>query len=232
MRKTDWRKSEVELGKVVVKYLRDYHWDVYQEVQVEEGGRVADIVGVRGNITWIIECKTSMNLGVIEQASGWKPYGTYISICIPEIHRWNKNARNGVFGKEVCRMFGIGCLELDKLGGVKETVRPELRRWADSKDLISRLCEEQKTWALAGAKGGHFTPFKLTCKLIRNYVRQNQGCKLREVIDSIKHHYASPASAYSSLKKLIEENIIKGVYFGYVNKELRVFVDEDFVEEL
>ena len=61
--------KELELAKSVVEWLQDQHWEVYQEVQ--RYSTTADIVAVQGPLVWVVECKTSLSIGVMLQASRW-----------------------------------------------------------------------------------------------------------------------------------------------------------------
>ena len=45
-----WPASEQDLASRVVEYFQAERWDVYQEVQVWQGGAVADIVVKRGPV--------------------------------------------------------------------------------------------------------------------------------------------------------------------------------------
>ena len=73
--------KEADLAKVVVSWLNEQHWDVYQEVQIHGFGGVADIVAVQGPLVWVIECKTSLSLTVMEQASVWRVH--FRSVAVP-----------------------------------------------------------------------------------------------------------------------------------------------------
>ena len=51
--------SEQDLAAIVVGWLTERGWDVYQEVAIM--GKVADIVAVRGPCVWIVECKVRLD---------------------------------------------------------------------------------------------------------------------------------------------------------------------------
>ena len=82
-----WPKSEVELARPVVAWLRLQRWEVYQEVQMGNGGPVADIVARLGNLYWVVECKTKFGLAVMDQAHGWLGYAHLVSVAVPVLHR-------------------------------------------------------------------------------------------------------------------------------------------------
>jgi hypothetical protein len=152
-------KSETDLARQVVLWLQDQNWEVYQEVDM---GGVADIVAVQGPLTWVIECKLSMGIALMEQAAGWIGQANYVSVAIPYV-------RHNVFCRRVLKWLGIGILEVaadtsyrtDQHGSaVKEETRPRLSRKVKGK-LRAALCEAHKTYAEAGNnQGRRWSPFK------------------------------------------------------------------------
>jgi len=43
-------KSEVELAEIIIQYLKELGWEIYQEVQIASFGNTADIVAVKNNL--------------------------------------------------------------------------------------------------------------------------------------------------------------------------------------
>jgi len=105
--KKKWPESEEELAKVFLEWISDSKWDIYQEVEFL--GRVADIVLLRDNLVWVVECKTSLSLALMEQANSWIGYANYTSILIPRARR--RANRGHFFGRQVLKDLGIGVLE-------------------------------------------------------------------------------------------------------------------------
>lgn len=194
-------KSEIELAAQVVTWLVDLKYEVYQEVQFELYGRVADIVAVQGNILWVIEAKKSMTFKVIEQAEYWKSFAHYSAVAVPSSRR--------KLAPRVCEWLGIGVLEVGC--NVFETVPPRLNRNALTHYLRDCLSPELKTYAMAGSQSGHWTPFKSTCDNIREKVNKKPGITMKELMDGLNHHYASSASARSAIGRWAAEGIIQGV---------------------
>ena len=223
--------SETEIARCVIDYLESIGWDIYQEVSVYSGGRVADIVGIMNNRTWVVETKTSFNLSVIEQANDWKRTSNYVSVAIP----FGKRRGGRSFAEFVCRKFGIGVIYVEKgYDGfsIRSIDDPELRRFndgsgrkfflRDNRTLRDALCVEQKTFALAGnANGKYWTPFKATCKRVFEYIKNNQGCNLKDIVSSIDHHYANDRSAYGSLIHWIAEGKVDGLIIDTTKKPYR-----------
>jgi hypothetical protein len=46
---------------------------------------------------------------------------------------------------------------------------------------------------------------------VRKHVAKNPGASIRDVVDGIKHHYQTDATARSSIAKWIEAGKVKGV---------------------
>lgn len=99
--------KETELAQPVVEWLESQHWDVYQEVECPGG--YADIVAVRDNYLWIIECKTSFSLKVVEQAMGRRAH--FRSIAIPKTR--GSLSENGI-EYDLLRIYQIGALVVSK----------------------------------------------------------------------------------------------------------------------
>lgn len=201
-------ESEADLAEVVVRYLTDFGWDVYQEVELHN---IADVVAVNDRIVWVIETKRTFGLGVLSQAQQWLRYANRVSIGVPVARR--SDARN--FGEYTARAFGIGVLQVSgpNIDQVSETVRPKLQRFK-AKRIRSVLCPEQKTFAKAGnAERKRWTPFKQTCERLRREVARSRDglIPLKTLIEKVDHHYASATSARGSLKKMIEEGVIDGL---------------------
>ena len=198
--------SEAELAEVIVRYLIDFGWDVYQEVELHG---IADIVAINDQITWVIETKRTFGLGVLSQANQWARVSNKVSIGIP-IARMS-HARS--FGEHVARNLGIGVFQVSgtNIDQVREVVRPTLRRFKVQR-LRAALCSEQKTFAKAGnAERRRWTPFKQTCDRLRREVDRSGSLPLKDLIARVDHHYASAMSARGSLKKLIEDGVIDGL---------------------
>lgn len=211
-----WPKSELELAQEVVRYLQDDGWEVYQEVQILAGCGIADIVAKKGQILWFIECKRSLELNLIAQASEWKDHGDYVSIAVPRLKR--RSSRKGrSFAYKILQWQGIGAFELYKSRGhrgqegeiyVEERLEPALQAESHfKKTALAKLHESMKDFAKAGnANGNRWTPFKQTCLNLTEYVVQNPGCYLSDAMKSIPHHYRSDVVAIARMAKNIRQN--------------------------
>ena len=96
-------QPETILAELVVNWLESQKWDVYQEVQIETYGKIADIVAVLGNLVWIIECKKSLSLSVMEQAYRWRRYANFTSVAVQR----RKGTEGRVFATKVLSKFNM-----------------------------------------------------------------------------------------------------------------------------
>lgn len=209
--------TEKDLAAIVVSDLKEQGWEIYQEV--ETGWGRADIVAKNGNILWIIECKMSFSLAVIEQA--WNHIRShrshFVSVAVPKV--------KGYFAEEICKRFGIGILSVNcRSEDVHEKARPNFYRKASGLELH----EEQKTWCVAGSQscGGHYTPFKGTVRDLVNLVRKHpEGLLFADAIKKIDYHYSSFGTAKACLSKFIG-GVIPNLRLETIDKKLYVFLNE------
>jgi hypothetical protein len=229
-KKHNWPEKETDLAEVVIEWLRKDGWEVYEEVspfvkktngkgyRSLDSGR-ADIVAVKRGIykhtdlVWIIECKRSMTLELIEQGERWKHHAHFVSICVPEKQR----SSNQQFGERICRSYGLGVLVANGPVGtsyahVRQAVSPALNRHSNAKDFASCLNDQMNKFGKAGASGQYWTPFKQTSYEIQRIVSENPGIAFKEMMKLLKHHYASDASARASIPEYIVKGIIPGVH--------------------
>ena len=196
--------KETELAKPVIEWLTDQHWEIYQEVQFDGGGTVADIVAVRNGIIWIIETKTSYGFAVLEQARRWSVH--YRSIAIP----WAREPRNYLVARDY---YLVGVIEVHMRkdwyeGAYVDEVIPaplQRRNHVYAKRHISSLLELHKTFSPAGSSGRqHLTPYKNTMLAVRNVIETNPGCTIKFLFEKLgPMHYASAVSFKGNLVKAL-----------------------------
>ena len=205
---------ETDLASVLVSHFDLSGWDVYQEVAVHGG--VADIVAVRGKLIWVVETKMTLSLAVMEQAYGWIGHAHFVSVAIP----YKKHRSH--FAHRILRDYGIGLFLISSYAGVQEVIDPRFFR--KTTDVVRRnLCEEQKTFAPAGSKNGHWTPFKQTVRTVLDFVRRNPGATFTEMIGAISTHYRTKQSARANLLHWIESGVIRGVDLERVGKSILLY---------
>lgn len=194
------KMKETEIGEVIVAWLLESHWDVYQEVQFSRLGGVADIVAVRHGIIWIIETKVSYTMDVLQQASRWMAH--YRSVGVPQcLDRFGRD-----YGVAE-RYYRVGVLEVSPGKKVDEKVDAPVitnnHKWA--KRLMENLTEDHKTFAKAGSPAGsHLTPYKSTMMAIRKVVENNPGCTIKFLYEQLgSMHYSSKESFKGSVSKCL-----------------------------
>lgn len=206
------KQTEAQLGEGVVRWLEDLKLDVYQEVELKWTGGRCDVVAIRDERwVWTIELKMRFGLEVLAQAERWLRcgYAHRSSIAIP-----TPPATDALrLGMQIADTLGVGILVCGgEFGPVNELMAPRFLRAPQSGALLSALEEGHKTAAKAGTNGGgHWTPFRSTCRALSEFVAANPGAKLKDAIDGIKHHYASNASARAHLSHWIDRGLVEAV---------------------
>ena len=208
--------KEVDLAARVMDWLKLEGWDVHQEVWG------ADIVAVKNATSWIIECKLGLGLDVLGQAYDWTTRNgkrqavNLVSVAV----RSGKWCRSRQFGQQVAEHYKIGVIEVgrdseptwDDGVGVMQVVHPECFIVDPARDIRQALCEETRTFGIAGSPGGAcWTSFKATAKQVVEYVTAHPGCTTREIVDNIEHHYASDYGARSAIVDSVRRRWITGI---------------------
>jgi hypothetical protein len=204
--------KEVELAEKVVAWLEVQHWDVYQEVQLDTFDRTADIVALSGNLLWVIECKTSLSLALLEQAIRWRGYANFISIATP-------NPKRGSRGSDAAKLFlnhfGIGKITVRNRNydavSQDHNCKPKLIRQRSNK-LFNAITEHHKTWAKAGnCEGIRWTPFQQTCYELEKIVKQDPGMCFKSAMNLLSHHYNKDSTARACMLRYLHKGIVAGV---------------------
>lgn len=170
------------------------------------------------------------------QANRWLGRAHWVSIAFPIISTYRSMTDGRRFAMTVLEERGIGTIVVNG-GNTPPTVnkyqgtraRMLRRPFPDAIRFIrNNLKEEQRSFAQAGSRGGaHWTPYKQSCIRIEQYVRNNNGCGLKEVIDELgKLHYANPSSARHSLSAMARGGHIPGVVARKQDGKLRLFTGE------
>ena len=205
---------EVDLAKsIVAHFSKDF--EVYQEVKACSS-RVIDIVVRRGSSLMAIETKVTLNMKLWEQAFKNKKWCGYSYIAIPQ-NVFNKSLRKMISG--ISKGLNIGVIVVDFDGNVSEQFKPV----EDIPAQTLKLYDEQKSFALAGSGGvPYFTPFKKTVSEIKKYLGKHGKSELVTVMYSIDHHYKTPQSAISSIRKHVLKGAIKGIVLLEDGKYLKL----------
>jgi len=210
-----WPPSESELAAVVVRWLREQEWEVFQEVQATRGGRRADIVAKRGRLLWAIEAKRSLSLALLEQGVSWQWRAHHVSVAFPL-------GKGRGMGLAVCKWKGLGALAVTE-DRVVERLAPRLNRRIGG-HLADVLVPQQADYAPAGNAGGAFwSPFKETCQNVLAFVREHPGCTSKELVEGVDHHYHSSATARSALLHWVGAGKIPGIRVEVEKRRARYY---------
>lgn len=234
MAKSGCFDSEEAMAAAVVAYLRDLQWEIYQEVQIYSGSPRADIVAKQGPVLWVVECKRRLSLDLLGQVFHWRGYAHYVSIATessrpnPGSHRRRRSYQTDVFLQTVFEDHGIGWLTADARdeGRIQEIHKPKLRRQIMGR-LGDSLRPEHQTFAPAGnARADYWSPFQQTCRELAIFVAKHPGCSLKDAVAMVDHHYASPASAVSSLRHWLSEGKVKGIRVEREGRRIALYTEE------
>lgn len=198
-------KGEEDVAQQVIAWLEAQRWDVYQEVAPHGGGTsAADIVAVRCGLVWVIECKTSLSLAVMAQASRWTVH--LRSIAVPLA---NRGSDERALAESICRgHLRVGVLYVGANGVQERVPAPLMRHYhAGALRLKAKLEPEHKTHAKAGCQGGdRWTPYQRTMRDIRSFLAQqgSEGASIKQIMEAVgKGHYANGASAKQCIPKAL-----------------------------
>lgn len=188
--------SEVQLAAAVIAWLESESWTVYQEVVAD--GRIADIVAVRHEDSWIVECKMQRSAKVMDQAMFWKGQANRVSVAVPK----TKTKPQGWWDIEL-HLDGCGEFTVDDQGEVVIRLSP-IRKRLDDLGIRSYLNEAQKDFAEAGnATGERWSPFQETARMLLRVAELDPGFCLSDYITS---DYKA-----ESIRRSIQRGAIKGL---------------------
>ncbi|MBZ9559046.1 hypothetical protein KGQ96_13365 [Halomonas coralii] len=225
----DKAMTETEIAWVVDQRLRTQCWETYPEVVLETFPGRPDIIATRRGICQVFECKRSLTLGVIEQASRWRTHSRPEQAGMPHLiwvacKRPQYRSNNLLWW--LMREFGIGLLAIEKQPAMEirysgeaeiqpqsyriyrqlaPRIQPGARRSAQC--LIDQLNPDMRI-ARPGARGGeteYMTPFKRTMAMIDTYLRADPEAErhIEHIIDYLNahggHHYGTDRSARGAI---------------------------------
>lgn len=222
------KASEADLAAVLIADRRALGWTCYEEVRLStrSDGR-CDIVAtltepvrqaqasgavVQERVTIsCFEVKTALSFDVLAQADRWRDLAHETWVVVPK-------PRRGVlhpFALRVAKQFGIGVIQICAVSK-QVRIRVPAQHHGISDETVARvvtkLFPEQIGQGLAGTnQGGYVTPFSRTCGAVREVLGAKGPMSLKKLVQSIRHHYASNASAVSSLRERIARGVVPGL---------------------
>jgi hypothetical protein len=202
--RTYWPKNEKDISEPLTNFLKNDGWEVYQEVQVELLGPVADVVAVRNGVIWEIECKTKICIEVFAQAHKWLPYANLVSVCVPVIGQYSNSFENW---KCAAAAMGIGIISVYEKSRTVEkrtyadnpkvAVDLEAHGHSASNDALQNgLRESHKLFISSGKKSRvAITKLQKTMRDLVECVNRHPGIELLSALHKIDHHYSTDYSA-------------------------------------
>src|SRR5688572_8895197 len=112
------------MARPVVAELQRLGFETHEEVAQYYGGNRADIVGIRGPVVCVVECKVSMSLALMEQAQDWLHRAHYVIAAYG-------HGRKSYAVEDWFKWRGIGMWHVS-FESVTEQVAPRLYRTADA----------------------------------------------------------------------------------------------------
>lgn len=222
-------KNEEELAVKLIEWLEKEGWEVFKEVEYWYGR--ADIIAKRDNILWGIECKCTLNDGVLDQADNLKNFVHLVSVAVPVPKSWKYTLSN------VKRTFldnnGIGLLHVDPASCTysspirvridskyQRTFGKFYRDANNRKEFLERidqmrggLTKYHKLITASAQHGKYITTFTETNIKMVEYVLKHGPTKLSEIVRDIDHHYSNDISARNGLGRGINWGYIKGLEY-------------------
>lgn len=131
------KMTETELARVLDQWLQQHAWETYPEVVLAGFPGRPDLIATRNGICQVLECKISLTLGVIEQATRWHRLDRLEQVGLPHIV-WvavpSPRGRRNELLDYLLSQFGIGVITVKKTpavrrpGGMSKRGGVELRR--------------------------------------------------------------------------------------------------------
>lgn len=198
MGKKDKWNSEEEMLVSLEDYLQKQGWDVYKEVSTPYGpiDFVASRVIGKFEFKWGIEGKLQCSSKLAEQANYKKRFFHMFSVAIP--------TNVSFLAEFYLNHNGIGVLKIDKHESsyreesysVEELLKPKLNRKKSPIELFPEQLINN-----AGAQHGEMTGFQRSIQEVKRYLFNNGPSEIKDIVESIDHHYHSTSSAKAQFKK-------------------------------
>ena len=215
--------TEAQVAEVAVAWFEEMGWDVYQEVQLDQGGPRADIIAVRGRVVTACEVKLSKTLKLAGQALNWRKFANYVWVVTMDKPNTYDRASKVAF-ERIMSYEGIGCARVQQ-GMFRVDLDARLLRIADTGVILDRLHPKMKTVLSAGSRsGGQWTEYRESCSKIAQWVEKHPGCTLKQLVDELGvMHYSNLQSARSCLKTNLITGKVHGVRYEICGKHINLF---------
>lgn len=169
---------EERIGAAVAEWLRAAGWQVYAEVVGPWGKQRPDIVAVKDEIVWIVECKVRLSFRLIQQAWDWETWAHRISVATSVVTMGTNAA--------VLRTLDLGWLHVGA-DGVTEVLplgwRSERPRRVGI--LLDALRPEHAESRPGNADSAYHTATQERDARLRAHVAAHPGVELRQACDAL-----------------------------------------------
>ena len=196
---------EERLAAAVALWLRGQGWATYHEVVVPAAGkRRADIVAVKGDEVWIVECKAALGWPVIGQALEWREWADFVSVATAPTDS------HAAAKAHALRGLSLGWLQVvgDSVGIAVER-RCTKALAARAMLLMDALRPEHQDSAAGNARSDYWTPTQEARRALALVVRGDPGIPLRRALAAI----GVPSSA-SKTRRLWAYAVKRGLVDG------------------
>lgn len=215
--------NESKLATAVMDWLSAQGWDCYPEVSIGDGAR-ADIVGIRGVLTLICECKMSASMALWGQAIRWRDYAHFLYIAFPR--RSTHNAASKSVETHLEKYYGIGKLIVDGNSVADSFWLPPFRRPVrDCYERLRRALHPDQKRYTPGSQKGFSSPWRRTMNKAAKWIRQHPGCDIKAIIEGTSHHYASDATARACLHHWLP--LEKGIVVRTEGRKKLYYLEEE-----
>lgn len=203
-------KTEKELCKPVVQWLRKQGWLVAQEVRVEP--RTVDIAAVKGlRKLWAIEGKLANAQTLITQAQKWKAHSNLTSIVLPKPYSPDV--------EYVCASKELGYIVVDPAvegaAGVTTILEPIYRDYR-TEDLFEQIRLEHQEFLGAGAGAEpRLTDWNLLRQALGDYLQAHPGSTIEEAHDHLRDRsFSGRRNIIQRMEFEIKKHRIPGLYLA------------------
>jgi hypothetical protein len=157
-----------------------------------------DVLGIAGDMNYIVEMKTSLNFKVIDQAMERVKIGHYVYFAIPK-------RKQGIprCVREILEAYDIGLIQVGKRK-TNVTIPAGYNNLANqrngSKRIRNRIREYNKTQVGGVKKGEGVTAYSITMDRIKEYMRSIEGewVTVDKILENCKTHYKNPKRSVTS----------------------------------
>ena len=192
-------KTEVELAAVVKKHLEKQGWDVYPEVGIYTGSARCDLVAIKGEKTWAIECKLNDIVGVYNAARKWRHRANLVSIAMLPV-----KANQCLWSYDAKESPHVGIISVYE-NHIVEIHSPRYYKNIHDTSLLENCSPDHKELGQAGAQSKYYTPYLKYLHQLSKLCKEHPGEELADLMDKI----ASSGFLYARILKSAKDGKIE-----------------------